>query len=125
VGGDQWHDNFAYESLTQEIRGIDHRLLEKQKTLRNSVLVDPPKSFDKVVIGARVKIIHNGKLMTWDIVGFGESDPSNNMIAYNTRLALLIMGKRKGQVVKEELNGQKTEIEILEIMEGEKNADNS
>jgi Leu/Phe-tRNA-protein transferase len=28
VGGDQWHDNAAYESLVIDIRGMDRRLAD-------------------------------------------------------------------------------------------------
>jgi transcription elongation GreA/GreB family factor len=56
-------------------------------------LVEVPTSFDRVAIGTRVKIVRDGEEMMWEIVGFGEPDPDNNMLAYNTPLASLIMGK--------------------------------
>ncbi|MEK7162933.1 MAG: GreA/GreB family elongation factor, partial [Patescibacteria group bacterium] len=54
----------------------------------------------------------------WEIVGFGESDSDRNMLAYNTQLASLIMGKRRGEVVSGAIAGRQTEIEILEISKG-------
>lgn len=122
VGGDQWHDNAAYESLVIDIRGIDRRLFDAHQVLNNAVLVEMPTNFDEVTIGTRVKIVYDGEEMTWEIVGFGESDPDNNMLAYNTPLASLIMGKKKGEVVTGMIAGRKTNIEILEIMKGGENA---
>jgi len=118
VGGDQWHDNASYESLVIDIRGIDWRLTEAHRALNKAVLVEPPTNFDKVAIGTNVKIVRDGEEMVWEIVGFGESDSAYKMIAYNTPLASLIMGKRKGEVVNGTIAGRKTEIEILEISKG-------
>jgi transcription elongation factor GreA len=125
VGGDQWHDNFGYEALVIELRGIDRQLAEAHQELRNAILVDPPTSFNEVAIGTRVKIMCDGEEMTWEIVGYGESDPDNGMIAYNTPLASLIMGKQKGEVVIGIIAGKKTKIEILEITKGGKENDHN
>lgn len=118
VGGDQWHDNASYDLLVIDIRGMDYRLSDAHRALNNAILVDPPTSFDKVTIGTKVKIVRDGEEMTWEIVGFGESDPDCDMLAYNTPLASLIMGKRKGEVVSGTIAGKKTEIEVLEITKG-------
>lgn len=118
VGGDQWHDNAAYESLVIDIRGMDRRLADVHQILNRATLVEPPTNFDKVTIGTRVKMVRDGEEMTWEIVGFGESDPDRDMLAYNTPLASLIMGKRKGEVVTGTIAGRQTEIEVLEITKG-------
>lgn len=118
VGGNQWHDNAAYDSLVIDIRGIDRRLADAHQVLNGATLVESPTSFDKVTIGTRVKIVRDNEEMSWEIVGFGESDPDLNILAYNTPLASLIMGKRKGEVISGKIAGRKTEIEILEIMKG-------
>ena len=125
VGGDQWHDNASYELLVIDIRGMDRRLSDARQALNNATLVEMPTNFDKVTIGTRVRIIRDGEEMTWEIVGFGESDPDNNMLAYNTPLASLVMGKQKGEVVVGTIAGRQTEIEILEITEGGEDAGSS
>lgn len=118
VGGDQYHDNASYEMLVIDIRGMDRRLSDAHRCLNQAVLVAPPMSFERVNIGTRVKIVRDGEEMIREIVGFGESDPDRNMLAYNTPLASLIMGKRKGEVVSGRIAGRQTEIEILEISKG-------
>jgi transcription elongation factor GreA len=118
VGGDQWYDNAAYESLVINIRGMDRWLADVHQVLNRATLVELPTNFDKVTIGTRVKIVRDGEEMTWEIVGFGESDPDRDMLAYNTPFASLIMGKRKGEVVSGTIAGRQTEIEILEITKG-------
>ena len=118
VGSDQWHDNAAYESLVIDIRGVDRRLADAHQVLNRATLVEPPTNFDRVTIGTKVKIVRDGEKMTWKIVGFGESDPEHDMLAYNTPLASLIMGKHKGEVESGTIAGRQTEIEVLEITKG-------
>lgn len=121
VGGDQYHDNASYEMLTIDIRGMDRRLSDAHQCLNQATLVEPPMNFDKVTIGTCVRIVRDGEETTWEIVGFGESDPNRNMLAYNTPFAYLIMGKHKGEIVSGTIAGRKTEIEILEISKGGSN----
>jgi transcription elongation GreA/GreB family factor len=64
VGGDQWHDNAAYESLVIDIRGMNRRLADAHQVLNKAILVELPKNFDKVTIGTRVKIVRDGEEMT-------------------------------------------------------------
>ncbi|OHA16251.1 MAG: hypothetical protein A3H57_05005 [Candidatus Taylorbacteria bacterium RIFCSPLOWO2_02_FULL_43_11] len=115
VGGDQWHDNSAYESLVIDIRGVDRRLAELHRILNAAKLVEPPTNVDKVTIGTKVKIICDGEVAMWEIVGFGESEPDLNFIAYNTPLAAIIMGRCKGEIVKGKIAGCPVTIEVLEI----------
>ena len=118
VGGNQWHDNPSYDLLVIDLRGMDRRLSDAHQCINQATLVESPTSFDKVTIGTGVKIVRDGEEMIFEIVGFGESDPDRDMLAYNTPLASLIMGKRKGEVVSGTIAGRRTEIEILEISKG-------
>ena len=119
VGGDQWHDNASYELLVIDLRGIDRRIFDAHQCLNQAILVQPPTSFDRVAIGTRVKMMRDGEKMIWEIVGFGESDPGRDMLAYNTPLASLIMARHKGEVVSGSIAGRQTDIKILNISKGE------
>ena len=46
------------------------------------------------------------------------------MLAYNTPLASLIIGRHKGDIVSGTIGGKQTEIEILEISRKEKDNEN-
>ncbi len=118
VGGDQYHDNASYEMLTIDIRGMDRRLSDAHRCLNQAILIEPPMNFDKVTIGTCVRIMQDGEEITWEIAGFGESDPNRNILAYNTPLASLVMGKHKGEVVSGIIAGKQTKIEVLEISKG-------
>lgn len=122
VGGNQYHDNSSYELLVVDLRGIDWRLTNAHHRLNHAVAVDTPTTTDIVSIGTRVKITQDGKDITWDIVGFGESDPNRGLLAYNTPIASLIIGRQVGEIISGSISGKYTEIEILEISIGETNA---
>lgn len=125
VGGDQWHDNASYDMLIIDIRGVDRRLADAHRCLNQAVVVDCPSSFNRVAIGTQVKIVRDDKEVIWEIVGFGESDPSQKLLAYNTPIASLLMGKCKGELVSGVIAGKQIEIEILEISKGEYDNANS
>lgn len=121
VGGDQYHDNSSYEMLVIDIRGIDHRISKAYQCLNHAVIVDAPASTEKISIGTRVAILKDGERSVWEIAGFGESDPIRKIIAYNTPLASLLIGKRKGDILEGTIAGKPTEIEILDIVLGGEN----
>ncbi len=121
VGGDLWHDNASYDLLVIDIRGMDRRVSDAHQQLSQAVLIEPPTDFDRVAVGTRVRIMQDQEEMTLEIVGFGESDPDHDKLAYNTPLALAIMGKQKGEVISRTGAGKRIEIRILEISKGGEN----
>lgn len=121
VGGNQYHDNASYEMLTIDIRGIDRRVADAHRCLNQAIIVDLPRDTDYVTIGVKVKILRDGEESIWEIGGFGESNPNQKLIAYNTPLASLLMGKRKNEIVEGIIAGKRTKIEILEIAIGGNN----
>lgn len=118
VGGNQYHDNSSYEMLVIDLRGIDWLLTDAHHCLNQAVVIHPTAEADKVAIGTRVRIMRDDEESTWEIAGFGESDPERKILAYNTPLASLLVGKREGEVVVGTIAGKRTEIEILEISKG-------
>lgn len=123
VGGNQYHDNASYEMLTIDIRGIDHRISEAYHCLNKAVLVEAPENTERVSIGTRVNILENEREEIWEIAGFGESDMSRKIVAYNTPLASLLIGKHEGDIIKGIIAGKHTTIEILKISIGGINED--
>lgn len=115
VGGDQYHDNSSYEMLIIDLRGIDNRITKAYRCLDRAEIVDSPQSLEKVSIGTCIMISKDGEKAVWEIVGFGESEPTLKRIAYNTPIASLLMGKRKGESVRGIIAGKQIEIEILDI----------
>ena len=116
TGGDQYHDNPSFNQLTGEIRQTNQRLEGMIATLRQGSIIDKPISAEKVRIGTRVKVVWNGEPAEWYIGGYGESDLDNGILAYNTPLADLILGKKVGEIGRGPIGRRGiTTVEIKEI----------
>ena len=97
------------------MRGQDSRLKEAHSILNRSEVVDPPSSTERVVLGTQVTFLKNGERMTWEIVGFGQSEPEHHHLAYNTPLASLLIGKRVGDSFSGMTATKPVQIEILDV----------
>ena len=95
-GGDAWHDNFSYEELQRQIGVTSNYLKSLRQALVKYKIVDETqkKKGDSVTIGSTVKILRGGKTEIWKIGGYGESNPKNGLISYNTPLGVVLMGKK-------------------------------
>ena len=115
-GDGQQHENASHEHLEIDARGIDWQIGELCDALNKATLVNPPISTDRVTIGTQVKIrIDNKEEETWLIAGYGESDPDEGVIAYNTPLAEAIMDASEGACLARVLASREVDIEIIEI----------
>jgi transcription elongation factor GreA len=115
VCGDEWHDNFTFEQTIIQVADLEHFINEEQEILNQAALVLPPTYNEKAAVGHRVKIRLGDKEMTYNIAGYGESDPLTDILAYDAPIAKAIMGTRVGAKRELELDGRKTTVEILAI----------
>lgn len=114
-GGDQWHDNASYDYVTAEIRQNDKRLRDMIAVLNRGIIIGLSMSCKRVDIGVNVRVLWNDVEYVWYIGGYGESDIDNNILAYNTPLADIVMGKTVGETCISEIAHNKVTIKILEI----------
>jgi transcription elongation factor GreA len=116
VGGDQYHDNFSYEQQTMDLRMLTNKLNEDKKLLNLALIVDED-NFDKnkVSIGTTTTLEIDGKISTWNIVGYGESDPKNKKLAYNTPIGKSILNKSEGDIVNCQISNKNVVIKIVKI----------
>jgi transcription elongation factor GreA len=107
--GDTWHDNPTFNELEQKEGRMMLKIQEKQKLLYDSIIIDTEKrNIEKVAIGSIVVVEKNVKqensystfTETWEIVGFSESDPDHNKVAYNAPLGKILMNMKPGELKK-------------------------
>lgn len=115
VGGNQWHDNASYDALVIDIRGVNNRLSEAHRQLNSAVRASSPTG-DVVAIGTTITIEMDGQRDQWTIVGYGESDPDNDLIAYNTPLASQLLGKRRGESLSARIGDRTVAITICGVV---------
>jgi transcription elongation factor GreA len=112
--GDTWHDNPTFNELEQKERRMVSKVTEKQNFLNNARIIEiNERDTNKVAIGSIVKLQRNylktGKnsIEVWEIVGFGESEPKNKKIGYNTPLGNSILGLKinESKIIIDSING--------------------
>lgn len=111
-GGDAWHDNFSFEELQRQI-GMKSGQVQKLKgaLLNFKVIEKPPEPLETVVIGCEVTLSRQGVNETWQIGGYGESDPKSGIVAYDTPLGKVLLKKK----VRDRFTFMKKEIVIVAI----------
>ena len=110
-GGDGWHDNFSFEDIQRQISRITSDIQERKSFLNRATIVDKPKKPTFVSVGCVVKIQIEKTQKVWTIGGFGESNPKENIVAYNTPLGQELMQKLVGN----EFVFNKQKVKILKI----------
>lgn len=89
--------NALYEHTAQEAERLSNKVYESGKILKYAQIVSTTqKEGDKIIVGATVYLLRDGKEETWLIGGFDESDPKNRVIAYNTPLGEVLRTRKPG-----------------------------
>lgn len=123
VGGNQYHDNSSYEMLIIDIRAADFQLKQIRNILNKAVVVELPRDNSFVTLGTRVTCLVNGETRVYTVVGYEESNPRKNRIAYNTPLAKLMLRCAVGDEIEGSISGRIVCIEILKIEVSEEEGD--
>ena len=101
----------------QALTAAKLRILQERFSGTNVVRKDELLPVEAVTFGKRIKIrdTKTGNERVCTILGEGETDPENGIIAYNSPLASSLIGHSKGETVDVKLPvGVKT-FEILEV----------
>ena len=103
--GDTWHDNPTFNELEQKEGRMMLKIQEKRNVLYSASVINIEKrNVQRVAIGSIVMLEKHLKedasysTETWEIVGFSESEPENNKIAYNTPVGKILINMKEGEV---------------------------
>jgi transcription elongation factor GreA len=124
--GDTWHDNPTFNELEQKEGRMMLKIREKQKLLYDAVIIDTEqRNIERVAIGSIAVVEKHTKqensystfTETWEIVGFSESDPDHNKVAYNTPLGKILMNMKQGEVKRtKDPMGEIVEYRVLRLL---------
>src|SRR3989344_2266228 len=114
--GDRWHDNPGFYTLMTDMRMATESLKRDYAIRRYMEVVDYPSNPEHVCLGCTVLAEENLERRVFHIAGFGESDPKNDIIAYNTPLAKGMIMKKPDEIVRIATEkGSPRLIKILEV----------
>lgn len=101
----------------RELRVLDQRIAELQRSLQTAVVVPPPVVPDDVVkFGATVTIRErNGAESTYRIVGVDEIDIDRGWVSWLSPIAKALVNKRAGDHLRLKLPAGDQEMEILRV----------
>jgi transcription elongation factor GreA len=116
TGGNEWHDNAAFEELVRKEQMLYVRMSEFGDIISGAEIIEEKQGGKKIAIGSVVAVkFENGREVEYKIVGMFESDPSKNHISYETPLGSALMGAKKGQKKEFLAGGEQRVVEVLEV----------
>lgn len=99
-GGNQWHDNASFEELERTERIMRKQIGDLSQQITQVVVSEECAVGDHVGLGTTVTLrFANGELRSFEIRGYGESDPAAGIVAYDAPLGRAVMGARVGETV--------------------------
>ena len=91
-------ENAEYDAAREEQGIVESRVIEIEDILMNCELIKPKKAGGSVHVGSTVEL-HNGKKVTYTIVGPVEADPLEGKISNESPIGAALMGKKAGDKV--------------------------
>ncbi len=91
-------ENAEYDSAREEQGIVETRVIEIEDILQNFELIKPRKANGTVHVGSTV-VLHNGKKVTYRVVGPVEADPLEGKISNESPIGAALMGKKVGEKV--------------------------
>lgn len=91
-------ENAEYDAAREEQAQVESRVAEIEDILQNADIIKPTKSNGTVQVGSTVDL-HNGKKVTYTIVGPVEADPLEGKISNESPIGSALIGKKVGDKV--------------------------
>ncbi len=109
-------ENAEYHDAKDEQGKNEARITQLEYILKHSVIVEGGDG-DQVELGSKVVLFHRGKEVEkeYQIVGKEEADITLGKIGFDSPLGSVLMGKRKGDLVKVETPRGIVEYELRAI----------
>ncbi len=104
-------ENAEYDAAREEQGIVETRVIEIEVILQNFELIKPSKANGIIRVGSTVEL-HNGKKVTYQIVGPVEADPLEGKISNESPIGAALMGKKAGEDVEIETPKGKTTYRI-------------
>lgn len=115
-------ENAEYDEARNEQSLLEGQIQTIENQLKLAVVVEEDEmNFDKVSIGAQVKVLDMefDEEDTYKILGTVEADPMNNIISNESPMGRALIGAGVGDVVEVEAPDGVIRLKVLEISKGE------
>lgn len=109
VGGDNWHDNFAFEDLLRQEMMHNKQIADIRAVQNQLVYVEEPRNTNSVQVGHVITIEdENGSVKEFRVGGYGETDLHSvpPMLEYGAPVISPFMGMPVGAEVEVQIKGK-------------------
>jgi len=107
-------ENAAYDDAKEKQIVVQSRIAELEEKIREAEVIKK-KQTDEVQIGSTVTIKLDGEEDNFQIVGLDQVDPIKGKISYESPMGKALLGKKEGESLKVEIQGNKLDCKILKI----------
>jgi len=108
-------ENAGYQLAKGRLRGLNQRIMDLDKQLKEAEIIQPDPQMSAVQIGSRVSLLKAGKMLNYVILGSNESDPAGGSISYLSPLGAALMGSQVGDTVYLNLEGKVVIYKIISL----------
>jgi transcription elongation factor GreA len=109
-------ENAEYQMAKGKLRGLNHRMMVIEETLKHSQIIQSGQKTDKVRLGHTVTVEVNGNKKTLQILGSTETNPGAGVISQNSPIGEALLGETVGETVEVKLANNKTiQYKIIKI----------
>lgn len=118
VGGDNWHDNFAFEELGRQEVMYNRQITDIRAIQNRLVLVEAPSHDDLVQIGHIITLEdEDGSSREFRVGGYGETDMDRQppTLEYGAPIVLPFMSAEVGTEAKVLIKGKETMMALVAI----------
>lgn len=118
VGGDNWHDNFAFEELNRQEMMFNRQISDIRALQDSQVLVSPPTDDVHVQIGHIISLEdEDGSIREFRVAGYGETDLHSQppTLEYGAPIIFPFMGMEVGTDAHVQIKGKQTLLVLTAI----------
>ncbi|MGQ9815661.1 MAG: transcription elongation factor GreA [Candidatus Roseilinea sp.] len=111
-------ENADYHAAKEEQGFLEGRILELERLLRDSVILDESsQNIGRVRLGVKVTVVEQGfdEHEVFQLVGRAEANPAQGKISNESPLGKALIGKKVGEIVRVAAPGGETVFKILKI----------
>ena len=121
VGGDCWHDNFAFEELNRQEVMFNRQIADIRALQDQQVIVSSPTDDVHVQIGHIICLEdEDGSVREFRVTGYGETDLHSDppSLEYGAPIISPFMGAEVGTEAYVQIRGEQVSLLLTEIKKG-------
>lgn len=107
-------ENSEYAASREDLAFTEGRIEEIELLLAKAKIIKSKKA-DEIILGSKVTVKNNGKILSFELVGEWEANPLEQKISHTSPLGQALLGKKRGDKVEIQAPAGKVIYQIHKI----------